>query len=242
MESENSEFESGNWLSSSWEASKEKSERQKESSKRAQSQLQKIQKDEKKAKWDNEDLFLILSRFIQNPLYETQILWVTSLLEKTYSSRFIMSVVALVFPEAAQFVLRATGNQSLISQITHLHHYELRQKFDDETIHASIRDWMSTWIRVSQEFLTQEESSLILMEKLSNLLASSDRKYALLVLSDFFSFFFDMRNLSIDTKKSLAYADFILSELQISLLKYLDTSDTDLRKWEEIDTNRLFGI
>jgi hypothetical protein len=50
--------------------SKEVSEKQKESYKKAQAQIQKSQKDEKKAKSDNDDLFAILLRFIQNPYYE----------------------------------------------------------------------------------------------------------------------------------------------------------------------------
>lgn len=242
MESENSELESGDWLSNSREVSTEKSEKQKESSKKAQAQLQKIQKDEKKAKGDNEDLFIILSKFIQNPLYEPLVPRVTLLLEKTYSSRFIMSIVALVFPEAAYFVLGATGNQELISQVKHLYHSEIRKQFHDDDIHSSIRDWISTWIRVSQEFLTKDDNSIVLTQKLSTLLASVDQKYASMALADFFSFFFDMRNIVIDSKKSSAYAEFILSELQKSLLVFLSKSDGDLKKWEEVNVDNLFGV
>jgi hypothetical protein len=49
---------------------REKSEKQKESYKKAQTQIQKSKKDEKKAKGDNEELFHILTRFISNPYYE----------------------------------------------------------------------------------------------------------------------------------------------------------------------------
>lgn len=141
-----------------------------------------------------------------------------------------MNIVALVFPEAAYFVLRATGNQEFISQVTGLYHSDIRLEFHDDEIHVSIRDWISTWIRVSEEFLTKDESSVILTQKLSSLLASSEKKSANIALTDFFLFFFDMRNITIDAKKSAAYAEFILSELQNSLLAFLGKSDEDLKK------------
>ncbi len=242
MESENFDLESGGWLSTSQESPSERSEKQKESSKRAQAQLQKIQKDEKKAKGDNDDLFQILSRFIQNPLYDVLVPRVTLLLEKTYSSRFIMTVVALVSPEAAHFLLEAIGKGKLITEVIHLHHSEIREKFHEDTTHTSIRSWISTWINTSQEFLTKDTSSVVLSQKLSLLLASPDRRYASEALTEFFTFFFDMRNIDIDEKKSRAYADFILWELQKSLTKHLETADTDLRSQENVDTNTLFGI
>lgn len=102
---ESPSLDSGNGPSSGSEKASEQSEKQKESSKRAQSQLQKTKKDEQKAKGDNTILFYILTRFIQNPLYDELIPTVTILLESTYPSRFILCIISLIFPEAAQHVL-----------------------------------------------------------------------------------------------------------------------------------------
>lgn len=65
------DLESGGGISGSAEVAREASEKQKESSKKAQAQLQKTQKDEKKAHQDNALLFQVLSRFLQNPYYES---------------------------------------------------------------------------------------------------------------------------------------------------------------------------
>jgi hypothetical protein len=88
-------------LTGSAEAPSEKSEKQREASKKAQSQLQKTQKDEKKAKGDNDILFQILSHFIKNPYYEELVPSVTKLLEIGFPSRYILGLVALVYPDAA---------------------------------------------------------------------------------------------------------------------------------------------
>lgn len=102
-------LESGDGGITSSEKSSEQSEKQRESSRRAQAQLQKVQKDEKKAKADNEDLFRILSRFIQNPLYTELIPDVTILLQNNFPSRFLLFLIALVYPEASYYLLEKTG-------------------------------------------------------------------------------------------------------------------------------------
>ena len=90
---------------SSPEAIREKSEKQKESYKKAQAQIQRAQKDEKKAKGDNDELFQILTRFIQNPYYESLVPRLTELLSIAFPSRPILGMLALIYPDAAYLVL-----------------------------------------------------------------------------------------------------------------------------------------
>jgi hypothetical protein len=85
--------------------SKEVSEKQKESYKKAQVQIQKSQKDERKAKSDNDDLFAILLRFIQNPYYEELIPMIIELLQISTPSRLILIYIAILYPEAALYIL-----------------------------------------------------------------------------------------------------------------------------------------
>lgn len=58
----------------------------------------------------------------------------------------------------------------------------------------------------------------------------------------FFSFFLDMRNVSIEGKKAETYAEFIISEYEKSVRKSLATADIELRLESTIDANSLFGV
>ena len=235
-------LDSGNGPSSGPEKTPEQSEKQKESSKRAQSQLQKTKKDEQKAKWDNTTLFYILARFIQNPLYDDLIPIVTALLESTYPSRFILCIIALVSPEAAEHLLGATGRGGEREKFLRLHHYSEKTPFHNDAMHPSIRDWVSLWMTSSQEFLTSSEGSVVLQQKLMTLFSGEKRSLAHEALMLFFSFFLDMRNVSIEKGKAETYAEFISSEYEKSVKKSLTTADKELRLEPTIDASSLFGV
>ena len=92
----------------------------------------------------------------------------------------------------------------------------------------------------TQEFLIQKEASVILHAKLMNILISPKRFVAEDVLKQFFSFFLEMRNISIESKKAETYGVFILSEYEKVLAEYLKSTDGDLTKAASIDANTLF--
>lgn len=229
------------WGTSS-EAPSEKSEKQKESSRRAQSQLQKTQKDEKKAKQDNDDLFLILSRFIKNPLYEELIPSVVLLLQSSYPSRFIIVIIALIYPEAAHYLFLKLGKNIPVDLYTKIHHYDNVHEFHDDRLDTSIRNWVTLWMSSAQEFLSQNESSVILHQKTLDLFSWPMRSVAEKSVSLFFSFFLRTSNVSIEAKKSETYAFFIISEYEKVIRTFLDTADEDLRKPSPINTNDFFGM
>lgn len=229
------------WWNSA-ETPSEKNEKQKEPSKRAQIQLQKTQKDEQKAKWDNVALFHILTRFIQNPLYEDLIPSVITLLEAAYPSRYIISIIALVYPQAAQYILLHTGKSEAIEKYKNLHRYADRTIFHNDTMHESIREWVSLWMSTTQEFLIARDSSIILHQKCITLLSGEKRSVIKNAIMVFFTYFFDMRNVSIEANKAETYAVFILWEYEKSVNTYLSLSDTDLRFQSSIDANSLFGL
>ena len=235
-------LDGGEIWGTSAEGPSEKSEKQKESSRRAQSQLQKTQKDEKKAKQDNDDLFVILSRFIQNPLYEELIPSVILLLQNSYPSRFILVIIALVYPEASQYLLQKIGKNISPDTYKEIHRYPEMHQFHDDHLDTSIRDWVTLWMSSAQEFLSQSESSVILHQKTLDLFASSTRSIAEKSVSIFFSFFLQSSNVTIESKKSETYAVFIISEYENVLHTFLDHADADLKKQTTINTNDLFGI
>lgn len=240
MELDTLDLDSWNWIPGSPETVSEKSEKQKESAKKAYSQLQKTQKDEKKAKGDNEQLFLLLTRFIQNPLYEELIPGVTTLLELAFPSRFILSIVSLVYPDAADYVFRQTNNHDSLMKMLQLHVYESRIVFEEKSIHESIRGWISTWMSVSQRFLLQDDASVVLQKKLVDTLSTENRQVAKIIFWKFFIFFFERRNVSIEVSIAQAYASFIISEFEKDIKLRLSSSDVDLISTAQLDSNMLF--
>lgn len=209
-EFESPTLDSWMWLSSGSDKAPEKSEKQKESYKKAQAQIQKSQKDEKKAKGDNDSLFIILSRFIQNPYYEEIVPLITNLLAKTVPSRYIISIIALFYPEATIHVLNSIWRHDDINILLSLKHEAVAKDFNESNLDPTIRKWMSTWIYVSQLYITHADISVIMQNKL--LKSLRDDEDLVSALSRGLEFFFASRNLNTDQKTMLRYARHITGE------------------------------
>lgn len=239
---ESSASESPEWVASP-EAIREKSEKQKESYKKAQAQIQRAQKDEKKAKWDNDELFNILTRFIQNPYYESLIPRLTELLSVAVPSRPILGMLALVYPDAAYLVLSTLWEGEKIHLLKTLHRYEESWKFHESDLDGSIRQWMTLWIDAFDRFIVQNESSVIMQKKFMSLIDSHET-LILTSVTDIVSFFFHSRNIVIVPSTTESYARFILKNIRTTLQKsILSHPDSDIITVDEsmIDMN-LFGI
>lgn len=229
-------------LTGSAEAPTEKSEKQREASKKAQSQLQKTQKDEKKAKGDNDILFQILSHFIKNPFYEDLVPTVTTLLEQWFPSRYILGLVALVYPDAAVHLFTHIWYHDKAMKITTLHRYETLTEFHEQDIHASLREWVSLWINAFEKYMTFSDASVITSQKLVTLLSETHSESSIESTERFFRFFFVSRNVNISEKQSAQYARFIIEMLIKTLSKNLLFADEDLKKIDTLSENDLFGI
>ena len=243
MEFEAPSLESS-WLGSSAEGPKESSEKQRESYKKAQAQIQKSRKDEKKAKWDNDALFNILFRFIQNPFYEEFIPIITELLAQSVPSRFIINLTALVYPESALYVLTYLDRKDDINLLLGLHRYEQVTEFDDVKLHSTIRTWMSTWSQVTQQFLLDREWSVIMYQKLLSMIQWKENELLSRSLFQFIRFFFYSRNVKIPDKTARSYGEFLLKEYTRTLKAFLSDSDQDLLLGSSIplDASTLFGL
>lgn len=230
--------------SSGWtEAVKEKSEKQRETYKKAQSQLQKSQKDEKKAKADSDDLFAILLRFIQNPYYENLIPTVTELLQLGVPPRFIIGLTALVYPESALYVLTKIGKKEGIESLLSIHRYPEQIEFDEKNLHPSIRNWMSYWVQFSGIYLIKPDASEILGKKLSDILEKNETRLVIESgIHQFLQFFFTSRNIVISSKVTDSYAQFIIREYRKTLEQFLQNSDADLTGNHEMNQIHLFGL
>jgi hypothetical protein len=241
MDSESS-FESS-WLGQSAEWPKEYSEKQKDAYKKAQSQLQKTKKDEGKAQGDREVLFQILTRFIQNPYYEDFVPWITEILAKEVPARLIMSLISLVYPEAALHILTSLGRKKDVEILLSLHKYEKRVDLDESILHPSIRAWMNTWSYTSRIYLVDPTTSVVLSKKLSNFFEWKARTDIVNIFWYTILFFFTSRNVVIDEKKARSYAEFIISEYSDSLQAFLSWADMDLTNLEtDVASSALFGL
>ena len=235
-------LDGGEIWGASTEAPSEKSEKQRESSRKAQSQLQKTKKDEQKAKGDNDALFQILIHFIKNPYYEDLVPLVTKLLEEGFPSRYILSLVALIYPDAALFLFGSLGSHEKAMKITTLHRYDTPIEFHEQDIHASLRDWISLWINAVEKYLTLTNTSIIISQKLLDLLKGPSSSTATLSSERFFRFFFTSRNVLLPEKQAYQYARFITDLVIKAVEKFLEGADEDLRKPEMLNEKDLFGI
>ncbi len=234
--------ESNEWGTPFLEVVNEKSEKQKESYKKAQAQIQKAQKDEKKAKWDNDELFQILTRFIKNPYYEVLIPQVTDILSIALPSRPIIGILALIYPDAAHHVFHTIWEPDRMYQMQLLHRYDDLWVFHERDLHITLRQWMSIWIDSFDRYVIIDGSSIIMQKKFLMMIETSERRI-LVAISSFVGFFFHSRNIIISPSIVESYSHFILKNirntLQKSLLIHPDKEITQLET--VIDTN-LFGL
>lgn len=228
--------------SGSPEAVHEKSEKQKESYKKAQAQIQRSQKDEKKAKWDNDELFNILTRFIQNPYYESLIPQVTELLTITLPSRPIIGMLALIYPDAAHYIFHAIGEWDRIHLMQSLYRYDEPWTFHEKDLHVSLREWMSTWIDSFDKYMTNDGSSLIMQKKFFTMIEKSESSI-LSGIMQFVSFFFQSRNIIISHSTTESYSRFILASIRTTLQKSIfNHPDSDIAVDESLIDMNLFWI
>ena len=243
------EFESASlWEStdggvvSSPEAVREKSEKQKESYKKAQAQIQRAQKDEKKAQQDNGGLFQILTRFIQNPFYESLVPKLTELLSLTLPSRPIIGILALVYPDAAHHVFHAINQPDRLRYLQGLYRYESPWNFQESELHESIRQWMSVWIESLDKYIATNESSIIMQKKFLTMIDESE--WVILAgITDFVYFFFQTRNIIISVSTTESYARFILKNIRENLEKSVQKNpDNDILDKGGVKDSVLFWL
>ena len=235
-----------NWESSevsgSPEAIREKSEKQKESYKKAQAQIQKSQKDEKKAKWDNDELFDILTRFIQNPYYESLIPTLTELLIIALPSRPIIGILALIYPDAAHYVLQTIHQWERIHILKSLHRYHEPWVFHEKNLHESIRQWINIWIDSFDKYIIDSWGSLIMQKKFLNMIEEKE-EIIISSITEFVWFFFESRNIIISKSTTASYTRFILKNFRKTLEKSLDDHpDREILQEEKSNDSTLFWL
>lgn len=161
------------------------------------------------------------------------------LLQNAFPSRFILVIIALTYPEAAHYMYGKLGKSVSPDLYGNLYRYPQPHEFHDNTLDPTIRDWVTLWMGSAQEFLSQEDGSVILQQKILTLLSSS-RKIAEDGIKNFFIFFLSTSNVFIAEGKAEAYAQFIIAEFEKILQEYLEKVDPDLKNQLSVDANDLF--
>ncbi len=227
-------------VSGSPEAIREKSEKQKESYKKAQVQIQKSQKDEKKAKWDNDELFHILTRFIQNPYYESLIPDITDLLAISLPSRPIIAILALIYPDATHQVLHSIGQWENIYLLKSLYRYDTPWNFHEWDIHETIRRWMTVWINTMEKYIITEWSSILMQKKFISMI--ENQEWVILKwITNFVFFFFGSRNIIISVSTTESYARFILKNIYSTLQESIKSHpDKEIIEDQKVSESALF--
>lgn len=214
-----------------------------ERSRAAQVQLKKIQKDEKKSQGDNQKLFLVLSRFIEDEYFFSLVPTISGLLSANVPSRGIIAFISLFYPDATYYVLEILGEKNRMNQFLSLHRYEEMTPFDEATTHADIRTWMQVWISLMDRFLLHPDASVIMIKKLHFQMHTEEKKRIESAISDFLVFFFAMRNVQISTEKAREYARFIGKNLVNTLeifLKNIDKKSESILEDSRLSNEDLF--
>ncbi len=193
---------------------KKESASEKSKSKKAERFIQKAQKDERRARSDNDDLFLILAKFLKNHFFDELFQPITSLLERAFPSRVILGLVAFVYPEATLYMSLHLHKEEMMNSLKKLSRNQTMVPFNENSLDESIRNWMSLWITTWYDFVLHQDASIIMNHKLFSLLKSEESKNILtLWVISVLIFFFQTRNISITQSVARRYADFIVSQL-----------------------------
>ncbi len=155
-------------------------------------------------------------------------------------SRYILTLIALFYPEATIHLLTVIGKHEDISLLLALHRHEEETVFDEATLHPSIRTWMSTWVHAGQLYITDDEMSRVMQQKLSLALVSDP--YLTESLAVGLQFFFTSRHLSTSARVMTRYAEHIISEYRAALTKSLASGDQSMFDDAQVADQAFFGI
>jgi len=225
------------------EAARESGEQYREQAKKAQAQLQRVKKDEKKSQGDNDKLFDLLQKFIQDPYYQDLIPRLSQLLAISTPSRGIMALLGLFYPDAAYYMTYVTDKMEKIQIMISLHRSDTLVDFDENTLDPTIREWITQWVSLMEKFLFHPDASVVMNKKFLQYLETSHRGFFRDTIAEFFIFFFATRNIRMSQKTGNDYASFIQENLIAATKRHLNTHAEDpLLHDTELTSDTIFGI
>ena len=123
-----------------------------------------------------------------------------------------------------------------------LHRYEEPWVFHERDLHATLREWISTWIDSFDRYMITEGSSLIMQKKFFIMIEQVESTI-LSGITTVVLFFFQSRNITISPSTTESYARFILKNIRSTLQKsILRHPDIDMASDKPLDDMILFGL
>lgn len=172
----------------------------------------KTQKDEKKAKRMDFLLAWFLRDILQHKEYD--FLWddVIVILWKWIPSSFLLAVLSLVYMPISDKIREISWKEKITFSFDP---FDEKKIFNDKDLDERIKSRLNDYFEDVWDILVIEQSELLT----KRLLWSIDDYELTEFLSKIFSYFLSNLNIEIDSKKSLSYSSFILSEIKKKLSK-----------------------
>lgn len=214
------------WLDSiddldSWEVgsqARETSEQQqerKDNFKKWLAWIKRTQKDEKKAKKDNDFLFDIIVEILRDKKYDILIPFIVELLEIWAPSNFIIWAVSLIYDKANILIKKNYSwveNEKALTKLEYKKTNEMIE-FKEETLDITLRNRINEWIEDIYSVVSNDPSTIISKRFLTHTSKKEKEKYINLMVAILTFFFYDL-NIVIQKNIAFKYSEFILGEIR----------------------------
>ena len=186
--------------------------------------IRRTQKDEKKARRDDDLLALLLAHMLQDESAHPLLLAMIPLIELGVPSHFIIGCVSLTYAEAERLVARHySGAERERQPRIHDLRGGLRPvsetiiPFDENSLDPKIRDRINLWIEDMFVSLGADPSFIATKKLFGNLIASGEHERIAAFMALVLRMFLASLAIRIPENKATAYADFISRELRTKI-------------------------
>lgn len=203
------------WINAS-SGSVEVSEIFKEAIKKAAAWVQRVQKDEQKAKKFDSILAHFLTQIIRNQKYDFILEKLFKTLDAWFSSNFLLGLLSLIYLPISDKIRELSEKTPIEFDYTKT--FEIIE-FNDSSLDESLKQRINFWLEDIVDILSIEYSS-IQMQHLKTLFNQKEL-YSELILftSSIFQFFFYELNIQMTENTSQSYCEFILSQIHNKILE-----------------------
>lgn len=192
--------------------------------------IKRIQKDEGKAKRDNDHLHECLREIIVSEKYDVLIPYIFPLFEAGIPSHIIIGAFSLVHERASDIIrdyyisdtnsLALTNPSSQDKKYSHrtfvLTPFASPVEFDDETIDPAIRKRINEWVEDIFTVVSHDPST-VMTERFLRILGGKEKNDVVKLLGGVLVFFLLRVNVHISGDKASLYTEFILKEVEKKL-------------------------
>lgn len=203
--------------SAEWGA-EQQSEKQREKAAKAIAGIKRTQKDEGKARRDDDFLYECLRKIISSKRYDELIPHIFPLFSAEIPSNFIIGAFSLVYKPASDIIRKNyTRSPKDVQYIDFVYTPSMTPiEFDENSLDPTIRTRINAWVEDIFAVIGYDPS-VILTEKFLHIASTKARKDVVHFMSAVLIFFLGSIHINISEEKSRLYAEFILGEVRKNL-------------------------